>query len=108
MRISDWSSDVCSSDLPGGVAAGGCRGFGLGDGGEMAAPLAPQPGGQRRLGYRQMALAMARIERGELLDTADAGHRANGRAAGRERGCQYVYNPGGAGSLNNNQPQQLQ
>src|SRR3546814_20372651 len=26
MRISDWSSDVCSSDLPGRCAGGTCRG----------------------------------------------------------------------------------
>src|SRR3546814_5914471 len=25
MRISDWSSDVCSSDLPSGNRSGGCR-----------------------------------------------------------------------------------
>src|SRR3546814_13315640 len=41
MRISDWSSDVCSSDLAGGLGAdtlyGGMRGYSEGDGLEDAA-----------------------------------------------------------------------
>src|SRR3546814_14575095 len=31
MRISDWSSDVCSSDLIGGLVAGASKGEGLGN-----------------------------------------------------------------------------
>src|SRR3546814_10357387 len=68
MRISDWSSDVCSSDLVGGV------------------------------GDAQEGLAHHREQRAPLLGQAElAGHALEqriaekiGRASCRERVCQYV------------------
>src|SRR3546814_4921538 len=68
MRISDWSSDVCSSDLV----------FG-----------AVNPGS-----FRISAMIMGLTEAGEL-QVMGSGHRASqgikiGRASCRERVCQYV------------------
>src|SRR3546814_5707238 len=61
MRISDWSSDVCSSDLagaddldlPAGQARAGDRAAGDGDGGR--ADRRPDP---RRLDHRELQLGM--------------------------------------------------
>src|SRR3546814_9753814 len=100
MRISDWSSDVCSSDLPGEqremqrVARGIERDGTLADlflrqghGGAIAEPGAFHPvGGERDLGRRTAAAGedQARASR-------DAQRRAQiGRASCRERGWQYV------------------
>src|SRR3546814_8008642 len=72
MRISDWSSDVCSSDLAG-------HGAGWNE------------------YHRQMAKAQRSDHqpRHDLVANAEAGdtvvHRMEiGRASCRERGCQYV------------------
>src|SRR3546814_3654555 len=83
MRISDWSSDVCSSDLH--LLAGRYRHTaehhrcgrdperGVGHGGGEPQQLLDRPGEQRR----------APPERGELVGEI-------GRASCRERVCQYV------------------
>src|SRR3546814_8535070 len=80
MRISDWSSDVCSSDLHGYGTAGRpgrhpCRDF------PAPGPVLP--------GLAALVLA--------ALSYALSGHVATapprwqiGRASGRERVCQYV------------------
>src|SRR3546814_6309488 len=95
MRISDWSSDVCSSDLPGpGVA--GARGARHHDGGRKRPPAADAeecPQGLRTCratgceGFRRLPPA----------DGAAPAHRGRGarqdrseRASCRERVCQYV------------------
>src|SRR3546814_2794315 len=72
MRISDWSSDVCSSDLP--------------------QPPAPQPR-ERRVLQHELHLEQrhtARIARRiQGADQSFEGHKI-GRASCRERVCQYV------------------
>src|SRR3546814_5566436 len=79
MRISDWSSDVCSSDLVGGRDAGrvDLRVAGVGE--EGAAPVGPP--GRRRVGV----LGVGR----QVEDVAVAAGGI-GRASCRESVCQYV------------------
>src|SRR3546814_20045180 len=67
MRISDWSSDVCSSDLPEAVAGAGAP--------ARSRYLRVDGGGEEALGADPVAGADAR----EI-----------GRASCRERVCQYV------------------
>src|SRR3546814_19260943 len=74
MRISDWSSDVCSSDLL------------AGDAGEDFGNME---------GLGQEALDFARARDGQLVLFAQFIHAENGndeigRASCRERVCQYV------------------
>src|SRR3546814_5610410 len=84
MRISDWSSDVCSSDL---VA-----------GGEIAGILRVHVGGQRRAqGGRADDLGIARQARLADRPSQMGAERGRWRVAGqigrascRERVCQYV------------------
>src|SRR3546814_15442251 len=86
MRISDWSSDVCSSDL--------CE--------RVAALLLDQP---RDVGGRSVACgdqtgAIVQAIEERRNEARDPEHRARhdhpvageiGRASGRDSGCQYVY-----------------
>src|SRR3546814_3900413 len=69
MRISDWSSDVCSSDLQEGAAF----------------PPREQPDDERGAGVADMQEA-GRAGR----ETDGDGHGQIGRASCRERVCQYV------------------
>src|SRR3546814_2423143 len=83
MRISDWSSDVCSSDL-------------------HAAPCAHLPDRCDQLGVKHVILARGReaSARGARPVGGQVEHRHSagkarqpveiGRASCRERGCQYV------------------
>src|SRR3546814_18372022 len=120
MRISDWSSDVCSSDLHDAPARGNqvrdCRAAQIDDEiptAECGAAPQPQPmaiprllvndddalqarhrGEQRR---REAAASHGDAAARMLLDapTAPAGRKHGGadeigRAPGKERGCQYV------------------
>src|SRR3546814_20773789 len=90
VRISDWSSDVCSSDLAENVAAGGRdarvdrgRGARAGRGEEADARSRvrrAEPGGA----VAARAQALARRHAG------DAAQGEIGRASCRERVCQYV------------------
>src|SRR3546814_16083017 len=73
MRISDWSSDVCSSDLPdaGGIRAG--LGFGQGEAGNhLAAGQFGEPG---------LLLLRRTVDQDALAADADIGaeHAAEGR-----------------------------
>src|SRR3546814_1002594 len=105
MRISDWSSDVCSSDLPDGEddsVPGDCArchgrdGAGRGtdafpklaglDEAYLLASLQAFASGERRSGIMQPIAAD--LDAGELR--AMAGHYENGRAACRERVGQNV------------------
>src|SRR3546814_11615778 len=108
MRISDWSSDVCSSDLEAldvldaaQVAAAAHHVFGLGHFDHAAANVAVAS--SDHLGHprdRDVELAQAdRIHRDRVLahEAADAGHLGHagrggeiGRAAWRERAGPYV------------------
>src|SRR3546814_20456546 len=90
MRISDWSSDVCSSDLGGGdglsAEADRCRSGGGGAAGAWRdlAAAAVQPDERRpcALGAHPARL---RTVRPQCV--------AIGSASCRERGCQYVMIP---------------
>src|SRR3546814_15540120 len=97
MRISDWSSDVCSSDLAGGKAGladeeGGARQFHVaGRGGEDHAV----GGDELDLAEHRVAIDAAHVgaglkRGGELGFAAGSGLIEIGRASCRERGCQYV------------------
>src|SRR3546814_1356457 len=84
MRISDWSSDVCSSDLVAG-AGGGVDGGGDG----VEARLRGLPLGQARAGD----LEGADLGDGGADHAGEGGVAAPqeiGRASCRERVCQYV------------------
>src|SRR3546814_4610440 len=94
MRISDWSSDVCSSDLASTILCGlsaDRRGISL------AADL---------LKYRAAVAARnltpfadAATSKEVPADLIDDLYEQIGRASCRERVCQYVYNPVVAFSL---------
>src|SRR3546814_17445357 len=104
MRISDWSSDVCSSDLFG--HAVGARALEADDDDDVAVELA-------RLERRDHLILVVEDARGCLdrpailgdgagLDdraAAIARQQQNGRASCRERVCQYVWLSGVAGSF---------
>src|SRR3546814_9627665 len=98
MRMSDWSSDVCSSDLMQGMNHAGMAGM---DHGAMAAAGASTQVRHARTEYGpsiDMRVDMARTN----LDDPGIGLRNNGRrvltladlqigrASCRERVCQYV------------------
>src|SRR3546814_3212481 len=75
MRISDWSSDVCSSDLF--VGEGMVGRVGLVVAAEQLGKLARAPGIVLALALHHVAVGLA-------------GLREIGRASCRERVCQYV------------------
>src|SRR3546814_16044252 len=92
MRISDWSSDVCSSDL---------LRRGLHGQGRVAAPE-----GERQEHQPQPARLLSRLQAGDpALSPRRPTPRPNdveiGRAWCRERGCQYVSVPVVAVELKN-------
>src|SRR3546814_5812216 len=87
MRISDWSSDVCSSDLVAGVLQV------EGDAPEpLCAPLAGQAqGAPAQLGVVEVrGDAAAGVGRQQQTIQADPAHAKIGRASCRDRVCQYV------------------
>src|SRR3546814_6384306 len=86
MRISDWSSDVCSSDLLFQDSAGCLPGAE-----ELAAEAA-----LTEFGYLAARIPGAARDRGQSTVggspptmTTSAGRREIGRASGRESACQY-------------------
>src|SRR3546814_2650269 len=81
MRISDWSSDVCSSDLQAGRL--GCNAANLIFARKFAAAV--DTDGPRRIAFCVQALffAVEDVIRGQV-------HEEIGRASCRERVCQYV------------------
>src|SRR3546814_14032853 len=100
MRISDWSSDVCSSDLHAPLAiiaerTGRCLQFGViadrNDGPRTGAPLAivgrPVGAAPAFLHDRNEAVAPVKTSRNGNITGPDI---ENGRASCRERGGQYV------------------
>src|SRR3546814_3080693 len=86
MRISDWSSDVCSSDLLDGVAL--VRRQAFADGGRIGA-AAPVAGDELR--HQAEALGEALPQGREVAGLVHQHAVAEiGRASCRERVCQYV------------------
>src|SRR3546814_19203161 len=103
MRISDWSSDVCSSDLLARCVEGG---GGRAEHDHARVALGPEPQvaqEARRLAHAQQQHAGGvGVERAGVADLAGAAQPAGleiGRASCRERVCQYVSISVGAGSL---------
>src|SRR3546814_18321851 len=105
MRISDWSSDVCSSDLIrslmldlSSVASRSKSPIsaGLAEGGQLAQMRRERQGDALIAREEFLVIEVGEFERfGEhdliLLDPVGAVQQAIGRAACREGGCQYVY-----------------
>src|SRR3546814_14355032 len=115
MRISDWSSDVCSSDLaangilqPGGDGARVPAADRIGDEGDDTRAIGrhgADDGAPGELVDRRLELRILLQRRAHRTDRPAelSGHRGvriarrlapteTGRAPGRERGCQYVLN----------------
>src|SRR3546814_9685747 len=84
MRISDWRSDVCSSDL----------GAYLADAGTPPRAAPPKAIIVPHAGY---------VDSGAVAARAYAALGEIGRASCRERVCQYVYNPVAAVELKKKQ-----
>src|SRR3546814_14232233 len=86
MRISDWSSDVCSSDL-----------VGRRPGDRLDARRLPDPGPRPHLRVEVGGLDVALLDLGRGdgvvgdVGGADLGAGEIGRASCRERVCQYVW-----------------
>src|SRR3546814_3286079 len=76
MRISDWSSDVCSSDLGAGVEAGG--------------RAAPDDADSRERLDRRLVEGAVDVAEGRCLGEVDRCDLEIGRASCRARVCQYV------------------
>src|SRR3546814_18238674 len=80
MRISDWSSDVCSSDLPADAVPDFLPMLGFADDASVLAAALVAVGGAINYGHREAARAALSRLRGEI-----------GRASCRERVGKYVY-----------------
>src|SRR3546814_9770852 len=102
MRISDWSSDVCSSDLHGGNRRGSAEHARSQAVQQQADEDAAEKDGLRDVDFR-LHVEVQQPEGGERIDelvqalpiapqTSDGAveRRQNGRASWRERVCQYV------------------
>src|SRR3546814_1241725 len=106
MRISDWSSDVCSSDLlrsdhrAGGAQAGDRRRFAAVRR-CIAQDLRARGGYLARDVEQVLDAEDAAIQRSQRQAVPAAGIGGNeiGRGAGRERGWQYEENPGVGGAI---------
>src|SRR3546814_2672346 len=98
MRISDWSSDVCSSDLQHPIADGRPRQDDAGEDGEdgqddrLGADSAghgpPEAAGRRF--EADIAKDLDQLATDQVVALGKAAELKIGRASGRERVCQYV------------------
>src|SRR3546814_20206109 len=95
MRISDWSSDVCSSDLIGANGVAIIRRKN-GAGPVILLPIAASAERQRMLPHR-LIVAVDHMGERQVRQGGEIGFRAKigpiveiGRASCRERVCQYV------------------
>src|SRR3546814_17580099 len=92
MRISDWSSDVCSSDLDampgGGRLRISTRNVQLGPGELPAGPYV-----EMRVADTGAGMPPEGLERvfEPFFTTKDVGNGQIGRESGRERVCEYVW-----------------
>src|SRR3546814_7542235 len=82
MRISDWSSDVCSSDLE-----RHRLGVGIVDPEDLDALLDPEQHDAQELLPQRLPMQAVEIDVDDVLVLL---RREIGRASGRERVCQYV------------------
>src|SRR3546814_5302129 len=95
MRISDWSSDVCSSDLSPSVSPPGCHLPMASPQGGIQAATGPPRSTQSRFRFLQLPApaspAMLHRTRREGLEGKFCSTDVEiGRASCRERVCQYV------------------
>src|SRR3546814_20577450 len=86
MRISDWSSDVCSSDLFCQTIMGPSCGLVLADLGADVIKIEPAPGGDKTRRLAGFAAGFFTCFNRNKRSLAQIG-----RASCRERVCQYVY-----------------
>src|SRR3546814_18153543 len=110
MRISDWSSDVCSSDL--GAASVAHDDVSADDDVAHGAPVGAPHELQGHVAVRRPLRPGCVVDHkvGQLADLegpdaavhAHGGGAENGRASCRERGCQYVSIPMVVGSFKKN------
>src|SRR3546814_16352597 len=100
MRISDWSSDVCSSDLgPGQMIAVDLKEGRLYHDRELkdkVAALRPFGKWQKKITSLDGVLRSGRGEKAVMAREALRRRQGIGRASGRERVCQYVSISGDA------------
>src|SRR3546814_3959762 len=97
MRISDWSSDVCSSDLIANVKMSMNpfdeiaveEAMRLKEGGKVTEVVAVSCGVAQCQETLRTAMAIG-ADRGILVETAEELQPQIGRASWRGRGCQYV------------------
>src|SRR3546814_4189548 len=88
MRISDWSSDVCSSDLLQGAADGGVGAVPLTQ--RVAAPVHADRLCDRAVHHHHGTREIGGAEQAVHGEFGDQRRLAIGRASCRERVCQYV------------------
>src|SRR3546814_11246721 len=104
MRISDWSSDVCSSDLIAASEAGWSRDIWreMAELGLLAAAIPAEAGGFAE-GIEEALVVMEEFGRRLVVEPFSETAIAIGRASCRERVCQYGLISGVAGSLTKKQ-----
>src|SRR3546814_20279483 len=96
MRISDWSSDVCSSDLPGCSATKSTWVMNTASSAERD-DGAPSTARSTRASKRSATQESTACRIASLVGKCR--NSEIGRASCRERVWQYVWNAGGAGTL---------
>src|SRR3546814_20257011 len=97
MRISDWSSDVCSSDLNESPPATDAASFHKGEAAAIGIRIARRKKAQRFCVKREYLTQRREGAKQEKLDSRFRGNDGGGgmtddrKATGWERGWQYVY-----------------
>src|SRR3546814_17444895 len=92
MRISDWSSDVCSSDLFIAIATAGNLSVTQSTLSKMEEGISnPETGEHETLWTVPSVFRAVQLVGRILRETRDEVTSEIGRASGRERGCQFVY-----------------
>src|SRR3546814_18810606 len=82
MRISDWSSDVCSSDLFAGMAERGWWGYLIEDVGQILEPLAQR--GRPTVG-ETLELLIIRLDPGSHAEVSSEERRVGNECVGKSR-----------------------
>src|SRR3546814_9809644 len=90
MRISDWSSDVCSSDLLLNAGADYFHHATAGLGPELETDQVPAWGGRQKRRLQDSARYLDGALEGQAFLVGDKFTMEIGRASCRERVCQYV------------------